>query len=571
MQIYMPSQDPLAHDDFACTPRKIKKWIKELPLTDLDTASEQLYQLIAKNNRASISTKQRLACIDLLQPLGRDLLNHLRKYLACQSFPLSSRADDIYNLQQNLNAEFAIAYKIVLLDVIQGNAKLDAKKILHCIFNAINYLKQQYISCVLMYQQVPQNLWHDICQLYRAAEYYEIHQTIVNSSNEKLSIENIFRHLCSLTLISFNKLRQGEAERVSKFLEQHYDLVEVRCNIDELSGDYIYVANLATGKQPTYYIPREMPISSENCLINYEELVNKLGESTKKFAQSYSYYLQSSDELDPELAGRLIDMIGSPTKRSIDRIKSKQTVKAIVGLQQVVEAASPVKESPLDAAKENSFVVNSLSLLPIEKSLAKLTPSILEASPNETLNDIWNPYATHDTYEPENNESEVSSDTANQKKEVNIDNWHVDNYSTGGFCLYYNSDRICSTRVGEIIAIRDQQDGVDSARLNVGTIRWMQGLPNQVHKVGIELFGAECASIHASNKGSNQEEWPGLLLKQIYNTRKSYSLILPAKYNLDGQEVFLRGARSTRTVMLGKTLEKTSCFIHIEIVKIFSK
>ena len=571
MQIYMPSQDPLAPQDIAFTPRKIKKWIKDTPLTDLDAASQQLHELIAKSNRLTFPTKQRLVCVDLLQPLAKNLLDHLRKFLACQTFPLSPKAKEIYQLQQELNAEFSIAYKIIVLDAVQGDVSLDNRKILHCVSKAILYLQQQYLSCILIYQQVPANLWHDICQLYRVAEHYEIHKLAVKDEvlDKKTTIEDIFKHLCALTLISFNKLRQGEAEKVSRFLEQNQDLIDLTNNAESIAGDYIYIANLATGKSPNYYIPREMPISSENRFIGYASLVNKLAESTKKFTQSYSYYLQSSDELDPELAGRLIAMIGSPSKRSIKRIKSKETVRAIIGLSRVVQAINPIVEQSDEVTSENSFAVNSLSLLPIEESITKNSPTLLSTSPTETLSDVWNPFAVQKTAAQNDVDKKINSDQHPAQKVMSLDNWHVEDYSAGGFCLHYDAPGICTTRVGEVIAIRDQKKNRQPAHWTIGVIRWMQGLPNQGHKVGVELFGAECSCITASNKENSHQEYPGLLLKRAYQEKKSYSLILPANKQFDAREIILKGANSQRTVMLGRTLEKTSSFIHVEIVKIF--
>ena len=327
MQIYMPTQDPLAQEDIAFSPRQIKKWIKELSLIDLDAASKQTYQLIAASNRLTYPAKQRLASIDLFNNLTDTFLNHHKRYLACQTFPLSPSANEIFKLQQNLNSEIAIAYKIIISEAVQGDVKLDNKKLLHCTYKAISHLKQQFISSLLMYQQVPHNLWHDICQLYRVAEHYKFHKAHIPTKNkkQKTSIENIFKHLCGLTLITFNKLRQGEADKVNKFLENHHHLIEITHTTDTLSGEYIYIANLATGKQPAYYISREVPISTENRFIGYSNLVSKLGESTKKYTQSTSYYLQSNDELDPELAGRLISMIGNPSLRHKKRIKSNQS------------------------------------------------------------------------------------------------------------------------------------------------------------------------------------------------------------------------------------------------------
>ncbi|MDW3095171.1 MAG: hypothetical protein R8G33_05835 [Gammaproteobacteria bacterium] len=571
----MPTQDPLAQPDIAFTPRQIKKWIKDLPMINLDSASKQTHQLIAASNRQTYPVKQRLASIELLQPLSKIFLDHHRRYLACQTFPLSPGANEIFQLQQSMNSELAIAFKIIISEVVQGDSKLDQKKLLHCIFKAISHLQQQYVSGLLMYQELPNNLWHDICQLYRVAEHYGLHTALVlvDGTKQKSTILNIFKHLCALTLISFNQLRQGEADKVNRFLEEHHELIDIKPNTDSLSGEYIYIANLATGKYPTYYIPREMPISTENRFIGYSALVSKLGESTKKFAQSTSYYLQSNEELDPELASRLITMIGNPSQRHKKRIKSDQVVRAIIGLKRIVETMTP-KEQDLsrDYSEQSSFVVNSLSLLPIEESINASSPKQLsKSSANETLSDVWNPFATKsgvtniDNQQHQDQEQEKYTDIVSS-----LDKWQVENFNAGGFCLHYRAEGICTTRVGDIIAVRDENKSRETLQWRVGIIRWMQGLPNKEHKVGVELFGAECACITAYNKNNTHLEHEGLLLKRIFENSKSYSLLLPSNTNLDSREIVIRGSNSKRAVMLGRTLEKTSCFSHIEVIKIFS-
>ena len=573
MQIYMPTQDPLAQPDIAFTPRQIKKWIKALPMINLDSASKQTHQLISASNRQTYPIKQRFASIELLHPLSKIFLDHHRRFLACQTFPLSPGANEIFQLQQSINSELAIAFKIIISEVVQGDAKLDQKKLLHCIYKAISHLQQQHVSALLMYQETSNNLWHDICQLYRVAEHYGLHTALVSidETKQKTTILDIFKHLCALTLISFNQLRQGEADKVNRFLEKHHELIDIKPNTDSLSGEYIYIANLATGKCPTYYIPREMPISTENRFIGYSALVSKLGESTKKFAQSTSYYLQSNEELDPELASRLITMIGNPSQRLKKRIKSDQVVRAIIGLTRIVETMTPNEQDPSrDYSEQSSFVVNSLSLLPIEETINASSPKQLsKTSANETLSDVWNPFAAKS--------GATNFDSDNQKEQEkyseivsSLDKWQVENFNAGGFCLHYKADGICTTRVGEIIAVRDENKSRETLQWRVGIIRWMQGLPNKEHKVGVELFGAECACITAYNKNNTHLEHQGLLLKRILENSKSYSLLLPSNTNLDSREIVIRGSNSKRTVMLGRTLEKTSCFSHIEVIKIFS-
>lgn len=571
MQIYMPTQDPLAQPDIAFTPRQIKKWVKSLSLVDIDASSRQLHKLINASNRHAYPVKQRFASMELLLNLAKTCLDHHRRYLACQSFPLSHNANEIFQLQQGLNAEISIAYKIIISEVVHDDAKLDQKKLLLCIYRAVNHLQQQYVSSLLMYQELSPSIWHDICQLYRVAEHYGLHNTtIVNEyTKQKTSIHNIFQHLCASTLISFNQLRQGEADKVNKFLEQHYQLIDISNSADNLTGEYIYIANLATGKKPAYYIPREMPISTENRFIGYSELISKLAESTKKYAQSTSYYLQSNEELDPELASRLITMIGQPSQRHKKRIKSSQSVRAIIGLNRIVDTMNPKPDQDQDSYEQSSFVVNSLSLLPIEETINTRSQAHFSKSANETLSDVWNPFSVNNNIS-ENTSSSETLEKVN-KFVSSLDTWHVENFNAGGFCLHYKAEGICTTRVGEIIAVRDENKNSGAVQWRVGIVRWMQGLANKEHKVGVELFGAECACIIACNKNSAHQEYQGLLLKRILKNSKGYSLLLPANSNLDSREIVIKGPSSERTVMLGRVLEKTSCFSHTEVIKIFNK
>ena len=281
--------------------------------------------------------------------------------------------------------------------------------------------------------------------------------------------------------------------------------------------------------------------------------------------------MQSNEDLDPELAGRLITMIGSPSQRHRKRINSDQVVRAIIGLTRIVKTMNPKPEDATDDADQSSFVVNSLSLLPVEETISPSSPKTLsQASANETLNDVWNPFAVQSGAQTTPNNSREDHEKYSGIV-ATLDKWQVENFNAGGFCLHYKADGICTTRVGEIIAIRDENKSRETLQWRVGIIRWMQGLPNKEHKVGVELFGAECACVTAFNKNNTHLEYQGLLLKRILEKSKSYSLLLPSNSQLDSREISIKGSNSKRTVMLGRTLEKTSCFTHIEVVKIYSK
>ncbi|MEM8843420.1 MAG: hypothetical protein AAGB35_00065 [Pseudomonadota bacterium] len=567
MQIYIPSQDPLAHEDFALTPRKVKKWIKSASLADPQKASTELIELISNSNRVTFPSKQRYASLEILAPICKSILAQHSKSLSHQTFPLSGNAVKSHNFQQSILAEIAISYKIIIAEAVHGDNSLNQKKLLLSLFKAICCLKQEYVSSLLTYQKISENIWPDICQLYRVAEFYDFQNRVVQDRelSEKTTIANIFKYLCSLTMISFNKLRQGEASAIIKFLNKNCQLIEIQSNLETFTEDYIYLANLATGKPPSYYIPREVPISSENRFVLYSLFINKLSELKQKYVQSHSYYLHSDDEIDPDLANRLIEMIGKPTQRSKKRLKSNQKVKAIICLDKILETLNPEQDEP-DPLAEDSYILHSMALLPIEEKSKIIfdesktgDSQCLDISQN--LSDIWE----HDSELNSKNEQpeEIKNNDANE-----TGTWKIDNYSSGGFCLTYDTDGSCKTRVGEIIAIRDTNNADQTIQWLTGTIRWMQCDPQHSNRIGVELFGAECAFITIHTNNNDSTKYHGLLLKKIEDNEKKFSLLVPTRVSFDSNDIVIRGKKSERSAILGQTLEKTSSFTHFEILEI---
>ena len=576
MQIYMPSQDPLAEEDSAFTPRNVRRWIKTAPLANLRLVSTELIELLATSNRVSYSGKQRFTSLEYLIPTCQSYLSQYRKLLSHQTFPLSEAAEEVYCYQQSLLSELAIAYKIMIAEAVNGDNSLSEKKLFLCFFRSIFYLKQQYICSVLTYQKVSDTIWPDICQLYRASDFYNFinHTYHDREIGEKTEIENTFKYLCSLSMITFNKLRQGEASKLVKFLNKNCNLIEVKKELDSINEDYIYVANLATGKTPTYYIPRELPISSENRFILYSLFINKLSELKQKYVQSHSYYLNTDDEIDPDLANRLISMIGQPTQRSKKRLKSNQIVKAIVGLEQIIGTLDPNKSVDIeDPLNEDSQSIYNLGLIAMEKKASNIFQRVdfneyakkqakLES---QNLSAVWEPFSLEELTD---DKLQKPDENSNKRR---AGTWKVENYSSGGFCLNYDSDGSCRIRVGEIIAIRDINNADQTIKWLTGTIRWMQSTPRESSRIGVELFGAECALISAQCKNDNAAQYKGLLLKRIQDNQRKFSLLVPTRVSFETNDIVLYGKKSERNTILGQTLEKTSSFTHFEIIEISNR
>ncbi|MEM7304494.1 MAG: hypothetical protein AAF372_03080, partial [Pseudomonadota bacterium] len=289
---------------------------------------------------------------------------------------------------------------------------------------------------------------------------------------------------------------------------------------------------------------------------------------------SHSYYLNSDDEIDPDLAHRLISMIGQPTKRSKKRLKSNHKVKAIIGLEQIIDTLNPDKEveTEEDPLADDSQILYNMGLIPMEKKTGSIFENIQNTSDDEddddespqNLSDVWEPFSSND-------ESEENSSDSENNKSKSGSHWKIENYSSGGFCLNYDTDGSCRIRVGEIIAIRDTNHADQTIQWLTGTIRWMQSTPRESSRIGVELFGAECALITAQCKKDSSSEYQGLLLKKIEDEQKKFSLLVPTRVSFDTNDIMLVGKTSERGAILGQTLEKTSSFTHFEILEIANR
>ena len=140
-QITMPSQDPMAAQEFSLASRNVRKWLKALPYIDQNIAAQQFYDGLRRSNRQAHATKQRLTAVEIMRPVAREFLKEQRKYLVAQPFPLSKKASEVLKLQQNILSELAIAYKIVIQETANRDIQLAQK-------NLLSVYIMQYVICL---------------------------------------------------------------------------------------------------------------------------------------------------------------------------------------------------------------------------------------------------------------------------------------------------------------------------------------------------------------------------------------------------------------------------------------
>ena len=98
MHLKIPNKDPIGSNVFPVQPRKVKKWLKQMPLVNIGETTRLFYRGLIQANRESCAVKKRLEVMELMRPTARIILDNLHKYLVARSFPLPPKTHKIFGL-----------------------------------------------------------------------------------------------------------------------------------------------------------------------------------------------------------------------------------------------------------------------------------------------------------------------------------------------------------------------------------------------------------------------------------------------------------------------------------------
>lgn len=570
-QINIPSQDPMADEEFSLAPRKVRKWLKALPYIDNIVACQQFYDGLRRANRQAHPTKERLDSIELMRPVASEFLNEQRKYLLAQTFPLSKKATETLKLQQNILSELAVAYKIIIQEAVSHDNNLSKKKLLMCVHRAMYYMLEQYVTLSQVYTEPPQGYWQDYCQMYKMSEELNISNTAIKnescSNNPKSSPNCLFKQACLLSLANLHTLGHGEAEKIAAYLETKHHLVTLSEKKHLQDDDTYYFINLILNKSPRLIAADDVPISSENRYIDPSKLINELRESISTELDTRNEALLSADKLSTSLAERLLNKLTIKSKRSTKRAtSSKGTLDVVLGFRDTIKTLLLPNTENLQV---NSLNQNTnLDLLPIDN---KQITSAFDETQNQSIeidqtSSTWDWVSKGnvitDSYSEQNrrSNSKVSSST---KINPVIQVWEISNASNGGYCLQSNNTSDYQSQVGDLVLFRLSDK--PSEKWRIGVVRWMQSMSEEGVKIGIETFNGKVRPVEVVDAHFSINKFKGLehILQLVEESKNGLliTLIAPPNSIKKGESLEINIDGETQTIEFEDSIERTISFI----------
>lgn len=281
-------------------PKKFRQWLMGLPAGNPHKLAPIVLQQLKTLNQSRYPYSERSQLLDALRPTIRQLLLSLKQTLRQAQLPLSSENKVTEQLIQSLLGEIAKGYKLITNDLMEKRSSKENDLLLlrESIYLSIQYLARSIVESYLTYSSPEYDVWRELHQLYRYAEYENIqHEAIDDPYPDytlpiQYTIDLVYKRIVLLSLSAPYHLMQNEAEDIYYLVSAWTNV----CEISELDKKHIsdqYGVDFATDMSPRY-IPSNLewePVDGR--IIELDEVKNRLNNHTTKVVM---YNLENDDD-----------------------------------------------------------------------------------------------------------------------------------------------------------------------------------------------------------------------------------------------------------------------------------
>ena len=577
MKLHIPEQNAPAADAIPNHPRKLKKWLSDLPHANMGEMTKQIFNAVRDLNRQTMPNKHRLENLEQLREPLRNIFNNLEKYFINRTLPLPEKSQKIVHLNQSLLQEVSYGYKIIVYEAANAiDKKVDTKTQTIAILRAIRYLSELLLRASEVYEPYPAGTWYDIHQMYAYAESKGIQNKAMPDNeyeHKKATIEDFYKQVLLFSLARPIALRQSDSERVYSRLADWARLTRLGKDPHENQINRYFCASMDLDRPPSYLSERDCRGDADVRTLDASELVDSIRKQISEMSDTDSLAVGST--LSQETLQVLAMSWGICAKRRFSRADRRGHIKAAIGL---ANAASEIASEgqPIDLEKEAEEIMPG-----------RRHDITLEAIPedfDETRSELNTGYVTHHELGGDGGEDawdmvakgRVLTETYertrqfldDEKMGLNKDKdelqWEIVNVSAGGYCLRWDSDTTSKAQIGEIIALREKEASGDFA-WRIGVIRWMQLTSENGLDFVVQLLSPKvmAASAQRANR-PDEAPFDCLMLPGIKPLKQPPTVLLPAHAFRNNDRLRIAFMDQAMKIQLGSVKEHTGSFTQFQ-------
>lgn len=578
MKLHIPEQNAPARDAIPNHPRKLKKWLADLPRANMGEMTRQIYNAVRDLNRQTMANKYRMENMEQLREPVRNIFDNLGKYFINRTLPLPEKSQKIVNLYRSLLQEMSYGYKIIIYEAANGiDKKVDSKSQNIAILRAIRYMSELLLRASEVYEPCPPGTWYDLHQMYSYAEQRGFHSKAIADieyEQKKASIEDYYKQAMLFSLARPIALRQSDSERVYRKLAGWARLSTLGREAQENQVNRCFCARVDQDRPPNYLSMNDCSDGAEIYTLETSELVDTIQKEINDNTNT-QVKLAVGDQLSVETLQVLAMSWGVCAKRRFSRAERTGHIKAAIGLVNASkEISGNVEDEPEDDEDE--------AIRPGKRNELNISLQAVPEDFKESESQVKSAYTTHheigadkedawemvakgraltETYERERQFLQQAQLGLRHEYDKH---WEIVNVSAGGYCLRWNSETTSRAQIGEPIALREEQpDGNFTWR--VGVIRWMQFLRESGLEIGVQVLSPKVMSAIASRSNRPKEApFDCLMLPGIKPLKQPPSVMLPAHAFRPGDNLNIKLEDQEIGIKLGSIKEHTGSFTQFQ-------
>jgi len=575
MKLRIPEQSDSKESTYPTHPRKLKKWLTDLPQANMGEITRHIFAVVREINRKKIPAKHRLEIMEMLRSPSRSILDNLKKYFINRTFPLPEKSKKIVNLNQSLLQEMALGYKIIAQQAAGSTEKVDNKSQAIAIARTIQYQSELLLRASEIYASIPSNIWHDSHQLFAYAVDKKLHRKTISDDenpNKKTTIEDIYKQMLLFSLSRPTAMRQSDSDRVYKKLYNWTTQTKLSDQTQENQINRFFCARVEEDHPPSYLNQQDCDNSNQVFTLETTELVDNLRKKINDSANQQDS-ITVGEELSTEALKALTMSWGIMPKRRFSRAGKHGQIVAAIGLSYAAKmiADSNLPESLVSISgsldTEGSF---TLEHIPEEsKSISDSSSSyVTHTEIGSTENNAWDMVARGaamtDTYARQRQLEETEQLKLN--KEDDDLHWEIVNISAGGYCLRWNSENTSKAQIGELIALHEREAN-GGYEWRVGAIRWMQFTTQNGLEIGVQVLSPKVIAAEV-NRSQRPDETPfaALMIPGIRPLNQAATIILPAHAFKTGDKIKVEVFEQHIEIILGDRKEHTGSFTQFQFM-----
>lgn len=532
--------------------RQLEQWTAQLPIGNLNLASQQLLDKLRLLNRSRYTAKERLQLHNCLRPLLGEVLYAIRQPLRQAAIPLDRKQLYLANLQQQLLEEMANGYKLIVMELAMGNTRRESNRMLiqEAAYLATLYLSQRLIEAYSLYTTEPAQVWADLNQLYWYAETQHFHTSAVDDPIPdtplpiQASLDQLYKRIVLLALAEPYHLMQYEAADMYRMIAGFVDNCVIE-PFDQLVTRRECIVDLDTDRGPYFInqeqvaptaLPRLIDISAVKSQLNTH--LQRLLRSNLHNAELEAVSLVERQQRDMLL--RLADAWNASLQRQAQRFKLDAQVELTAGLN-----------------ASHYFMTGGTHFTP-EIDALRLAHGLDRIDDNR-----------HTVFASAYREA-LQKDRRHNHQHYQLNPWWQSNISPIGIALRAEDlGQQLDVSVGELVIYRFR--GKRAGRWQCGVIRWLRTsyAEDSAGKVNIGIMNLARGAVPVGIKaikglGSGTDYFRSVLIPRQVSLQQTRSLIVPGLMYDVGTVLVMNLKQRLSHVRLTRVLLSTSSFSQFE-------